>query len=302
MAEALTKLLPIFSGFALAYGAKKIGWAKESYGSWLLKAAFYSTIPALIFVASANLEISRQLIVFPILPAIILPLTYFAARAVVGKFDMSRSSIGTFVVAPLTLNTAFVLPFLIAIYGGEGVARQVLFNAGFNPLLLIGVYAIAASYNPNSRGRKDVLKRVLITPPLWALVLGLIINISGRQIPGPINDSLELFGSLTSVLVIAALGFVFNFKRLRLDKTLAILGLRMVLGLAIGLGVVTALQLHGIDRATVLALAAAPVGFNLLTFASIEKLDQELAADAVSLSLLIGLITIPLIILLTGSV
>jgi hypothetical protein len=74
----------------------------------------------------------------------------------------------------------------------------------------------------------------------------------------------------------------------------------MGVGLLIGLAVVAVLQLEGIDRAAVLALAAAPIGFNLLTFTSVEKLDQDLAASAVSMSLLAALFVIPLILLLAN--
>jgi predicted permease len=108
---------------------------------------------------------------------------------------------------------------------------------------------------------------------------------------------LEYVGNTTAILLPIALGLLFSPGHLRFDKTLAIVGLRMGLGLIIGAVVCIVAGLEGIDRIAVLSLATAPIGFNMLTFASTEKLDTDLAANAVSLSLLAALILIPAIIL-----
>jgi predicted permease len=73
--------------------------------------------------------------------------------------------------------------------------------------------------------------------------------------------------------------------------------IRMVLGLAFGLAFAT---LAGSSQTfTVIALcSAAPIGFTALTFTSMAKLDMELTAPAVSLSILTGLVYIPVLILL----
>jgi predicted permease len=300
MDETVLKLAPIFAGFVLAFTAKKLGWVKPELGTRLLRISWSVTIPALIFVSVSRIGLSQQLLIFPLLSAILLAVTIGIVWPVTRRMHMPRITEGTFRIAPLTINSAFVLPFLLAMYGGEGVTRLILFNAGYNPLLLLGVYGVAASYNPNSKGHKDILKRILIMPPLWALVAGLLVNVSGTQVPLPAADVLQTIGNFTIVLSIAALGMLFNPQRIRFDKTLAILGLRMGVGLLVGIAIVLALQLEGIDRAVVLALSAAPIGFNLLNFAAVEKLDQELAASAVSLSLLAALGVIPLILFLAG--
>jgi predicted permease len=76
------------------------------------------------------------------------------------------------------------------------------------------------------------------------------------------------------------------------------LAIRMVLGLAFGLGFATLAGLEG-QTFTVIALcSAAPIGFTALTFTSMAKLDMELTTPAVSLSILVGLVYIPVLILL----
>jgi predicted permease len=299
MSDVAVKLLPIFVGFAVAFALKRFGVVQTKHGHLLLKIALFTTIPALIFVSVSKIALTHSLILFPLLSAIILAITYPIVRFLSNRMRQPKATEGTFRVAPMTINSGFVLTFMLSVFGGEGATRVILFNAGFNPLLLIGVYGLAASYNDENKRRRDVLKRILILPPLWALLAGLAVNLSGGHIPEAAADALQAFGGLSTVLMVAALGILFTPRRVHFDKTLAIVGLRMGLGLLIGLGLVAALGLEGMDRAAVLALCAAPVGFNLLTFASAEKLDHELAANAVSLSLVFGLILVPLILLFT---
>ena len=70
----------------------------------------------------------------------------------------------------------------------------------------------------------------------------------------------------------------------------------MLLGFVLGLGFCYLLDLEGLIKSVVLIGASAPVGFNSIIFASMEKLDKEYAASMVSFGILTGLAVIPLII------
>jgi hypothetical protein len=77
-----------------------------------------------------------------------------------------------------------------------------------------------------------------------------------------------------------------------LSLTLAI---RVGAGLCLGILIASLLGLQGLPFIVVTLCAAAPVGFNALTYASLAKLDTELASNAVSISILLGVIYIPLL-------
>ena len=53
---------------------------------------------------------------------------------------------------------------------------------------------------------------------------------------------------------------------------------------------IATLDSNGIDRAVVMLLGLAPVGFNAVTFAALEQLDADFAAEALSLSLLVSMV------------
>jgi predicted permease len=72
---------------------------------------------------------------------------------------------------------------VIAAWGQLGFAQLALFD--FGNALLQGslVYAIAAVYGGHSTGFLAILRRVLSFPPLWALSVALLINVSGAHLP-----------------------------------------------------------------------------------------------------------------------
>lgn len=98
-----------------------------------------------------------------------------------------------------------------------------------------------------------------------------------------------------------ALGSLFNPTFQQFWPAAAIIATRMATGLLVGLVIVELLGLRGIDRSVLLILASTPVGFNTITFATLENLDKPFAASTVSLLLIISLILIPMILILTGT-
>ena len=74
------------------------------------------------------------------------------------------------------------------------------------------------------------------------------------------------------------------------------LTLRFGFGLLLGWLASLVLGLEGIDRTVLIACAAAPMGYNTLTYASLEELDKDFAASMVSFSVLLGLIATPILV------
>jgi malate permease and related proteins len=72
----------------------------------------------------------------------------------------------------------------------------------------------------------------------------------------------------------------------------------MGLGMFLGLLLIYLFGLDGITRYVVILATATPIGYNTLTFSSIEKLDTEFAAALISVSILISMIYIPAIVLI----
>jgi predicted permease len=109
-------------------------------------------------------------------------------------------------------------------------------------------------------------------------------------------------GQMTAPLILIALGIITSLKIARLDLALLTLGIRMVFGLACGVLLATLAGLDGTTFKVVALCAGAPIGFTAVTICSMAKLDTELSASTVSLSIIAGLAWIPALILLLEAV
>ena len=85
--------------------------------------------------------------------------------------------------------------------------------------------------------------------------------------------------------------------RLRDAAVIATVLIRMVGGLAAGLLIALVLGLDRDIAVVVIAAAAAPIGFNAVTLASIGRLDTDRAAASLSVSIAVGLVTATLLVL-----
>ncbi len=102
---------------------------------------------------------------------------------------------------------------------------------------------------------------------------------------------------MTAPLILIALGIFFSLTLRQVRLVGLALFIRMGLGLAFGIAFASLVGLEGQTFAVVALCSAAPIGFNALTFSSLAKLDIDLTTTAVSLSILIGLVYIPVLLL-----
>ena len=132
-------------------------------------------------------------------------------------------------------------------------------------------------------------------PPFWALWAALALNLGGAPLPEGVADLLAGIGRGLLFLVPLALGIYVRLPRSGLRVLATGLALRVPLGLVLAAAVTALLPLGPAERSAVLFAAAAPVGFNSLVFAVREDLDRELAAGLASLSVIAGLVYLPLL-------
>jgi predicted permease len=92
----------------------------------------------------------------------------------------------------------------------------------------------------------------------------------------------------------------FSPKMKNLQLVAVTIAIRVLLGMAMGIGLATLMGLSGTSFTVVALCAAAPVGFNALTFASLAKLDTELAANILSISIFLGVIYVPILMYLAN--
>lgn len=295
----INKVTPILMVFFLGYLLQRLKLFKVKDGELLLKIVFYVTMPFLILSSTLEMEFKVSLIFIPFIAAsinlVFFTISYFIGR----KLKLEKKQLGSFILGSSILNTAFTLPFFIAAYGHEGLIQGALFDVGNVFMIFTFFYYIAVKYGSEGKiSKRLIVRKLLILPPLWGLVAGLTVNFLNLLLPQIISDFSTILGNLSIPLVMLALGLIFHPKIKNLYLIFIVLLLRLGGGLVLGFIIVSLIPMDSLTKAIVFISCAAPVGYNTLVLSSMEKLDEGLAASLVSISLIIGIFTVPLIIVL----
>jgi len=288
------RVLLLVALFAAGFAARRLGWLKPPHAGRMLQLVITVGLPALFLADVSRIPLRADLVTLPLSCGLIILVTWGASLLLGKGMQLQRAEQGAMTICSMSVNNGFLFPFVIAVWGQVGFAQLALFD--FGNALCQGslVYAIAATYGGHATGFAAVARRVLGFPPLWALIAALLLNVSDVALPPWLTTVLGTAGKLILLLVIVALGVLFDARLLRDPRVLGTLALRIALGLLLGYGCVRLFDLEGLTRAVVLLGSAAPIGFSAVVIANRENLNREMAASAASISVLLALFYVPL--------
>jgi len=280
--------------FAAGLLARRRGWLQPAHAGKMLQLVITVGLPALFIADVSRIPLQRELIALPVSGVLIIVATLLLSLVAGKSLGLARADQGAVTLCSMSINNAFLFPFVIAVWGQAGFAHLALFDLGNALCAGSLVYAVAAWFGGHGTGAGAVLRRVAGFPPLWALVVALLLNGAGVALPQGLVTVLGTVGRLILLLVIVALGILFDARLLRDVRVLLALALRIGVGLCLGLLCVWLFGLEGMMRSVVLLGSAAPIGFSAVVFARLEHLNLDLAASAASLSVLLALAYVPL--------
>jgi predicted permease len=286
-------LAPTFAIFFLGMLLRRASILDRHAADILFKLVYYLTLPALLLSVLPYVVLSRQMFFLPLISSLVILVT-FAAAIVTGKaLGMRKPSYAVLVTGSIIMNLGFIMPFVHSFYGDDGLARLFLFDIPNGLSTYIIAYSFACRYG--GIAEKPILRRLITSPSLLALIAGVLMNALSLR-PDSISMAiLHSISKLTIPLVLLGLGVSFSMAKINPVYLASGIALRMMLGLALGLGLARVFNLDGLDRAIVVLSASAPAGFNTMTFASIERLDREFAATLVASCMIASMILIPLL-------
>ena len=295
MREILINLVPVFGYFGLGLLLRGTGFADTGQAKFLLKFVFFVTLPCLVLVKISATTLSGDKALLPLIN-IIVNLACMSLMLLFARFrEIDRQSLGAMLISAMIVNNAFMFPFILAGFGDEAFADAVLFDFG-NAIMTAGfTYGVAFKYGPEAHTTRTLIAKTLLSPLFWALVLAVLLSITATGLPRISIRFLSPLAEMTSPLIMISLGIFFSPRMKNLSLVGVTIAIRMLAGLVTGIAIATLLGLSGTTFAVVALCSAAPVGFNALTFASLAELDTRLAADVLSLSILIGVIVVPIL-------
>ena len=294
--DILISIGPIIIIALIGYFLKLIKLVKREFGDYLLYLVFYVSLPALIFNSFSSIYLDTKFALLPVITVILISSMYLLSYFTGKLLKLPKQTFGPFIIGTMILNNGFMLPFILAAYGDEGVARLLIFDFMNGFLAFTWVYYIACKNGSKPYDKSLMIKKFLLSPPIWAIVLSIPLNLLNVEIPLVITSTFKLLADMTIPLIMLALGIYFTPKLIRPLPLFTAIFIRMAIGLAIGFAFVELFNFEGLTRKIILLASSAPIGFNTLTFSSLEDLDKDFSASLLSFSILIGIIYIPLMI------
>ena len=300
MTDLVLKISPVIFAFVMGVVLRRVGVLSKAHADKLLRVVVYVGLPMLIFASISRVQLSYELSFLPLAAGLILLLTWPLVTLLGRWLHLPRPTLGVFVIGPMTMNMAFVFPFTIVVWGADGFALAALFDFGNAIIILTLVYALSCWYGADQSHWQVVVKKMVSFPPFIALFFALLANITSVPLAGNVLDVIHEIGRVIILLVPLALGVYFTPRMPDGKAVLSAVTLRIGVGFLFGLFWVEVFQLEGLMRAVVLLGATAPVGFNVLVFASQHHLNKEFAASIASVSMLLALFYLPLLLYWLG--
>jgi malate permease and related proteins len=182
------------------------------------------------------------------------------------------------------------MPLCLFAFGEAGLGLAVVFFA----VLAVAQFTLGPAI---AAGRLD-LRQMLRTPLVYAVLLALVIQALGLDLPRWAANTTMLLGDCAVPLMLLSLGIALARLRIAgMGRALAMSVLRLGLGFGVGLVVASALGLEGVIRGVVILESAMPVAvFNYLWAVRYDTAPEEVAGMVLG-STVLSFATLPLLLL-----
>ena len=268
----------------------------KTHADRLATFVFSVSLPATILVSLDHVALTSTAWKLPLAACLITIPMVVCAWFLAHLLQLPRKTQGGLLLATGSINSVyFAFPVILATFGNEGLTQAVLFDLGQTTLTLTVLYGLAVWHGAPSTTSKSAAIRFLSSPPLLALACILSVKFSGSHLPPWLLEILRPLHFTTTPVASLVLGLSISLSAIRRTAWLATLGvtMRMGGGLLLGLATVWWLGLTGIERAVVILVAAMPSAVSSVIFAAETRLDEELVASIVALSICLGVVMLP---------
>ncbi len=277
-------VIPVFSIIALGY---VIGRVRKIEVQTFVDLIVYVAAPCLIFASVSRSDIN---------------LTDFTALAGAALAVILSMMVISFLILrlvgserrglylPLVFGNTSYLGYPVALFafGMDGLSRAVVYDM-MNSLVIfsLGIYVIS---------HRNELREALKLPLLYAVLIGLSVNLLHVSVPDMLFRPVEMIGMITIPLALLVLGYKLTEIRISAAKLAVSAALfRICGGFAVALAICMLLSLDGMVRDIVLLQAAMPSAVMGMILAAKYDRDASLVASVVLVTTVMSVVSIPLI-------
>ncbi len=295
-------LLPVFAILfafaALGHLSRRLGLLTPERVRAISWTALNVSLPALTIAGlhrSPPLEL--QLLWLPAASWISLLLSCLIALALFKAFKLSpRMGASLFLPAVLGNVTFVGYPAVSALLGDPGLLRAIFYDQLANGIFFATIAVAIAQWGGGgaTASARALVMRVLAFPPLWGLLIGFLLK--GVPLPDLLVTGLAWLGATTTPLFLVGLGATLTVESVKetLPAALGVSAYKLVAMPLLGLVIYPLLAMPRVDFQVAVLQSAMPSALSCVSMAIAYRLDSKLVVDAVALSLLLSVLTLPL--------
>lgn len=220
MNQVEVTILTIILMIGIGYVLKRIDFLSENDIDPLNKIVMNVLLPCMIFSALYSSDISL-IPKLGILPFIILAssfVTGIVSYFILKKLNFDDRKLWSVLVTVMIANTGFMgYPVNLGIFGTEGFLRAIFCDIATMFTFILLSFILVLKFG-GTVGK--AIKKIALFPPLWAIILGLGLNILNIQIGPVLDNTINYLGDGAIPLIMISLGLSINLAGLVRNKSM----------------------------------------------------------------------------------
>ncbi len=289
-------IIIIFSGVGWRI-IKPAGLTADPTRLVLTSVVYYLLLPTLILDVLWSAKLGVQSLEFSFLGIVTIMLGLLLIGSSLSLFKLKRPQIGALLLVTAFPNvTALGLPVLEQAFGqwARSVAIQIDLFA-FSPLVYTVGIMIARHYGED-KGRHRAMLAFLNTPPFWAAIIAVILNINHVATPEWLDGTLKKMSAAAVPLMLFSLGLALSWSSIKMQNIpymVPVIAIKLLLTPFLVMKILPFLTMSDEYKAAAIIDLAMPSMVLGIVFCDRYKLDSGLYAMAVIVTTLFSMITLP---------
>lgn len=259
---------------------------------------FYILLPAMVLDVIWQAPLNQSSLYISLLAASGVLTGLLIAWLIFKRVGCTSAQTGALLLASAFPNATYLgLPVLNQVIGPETRATVLQYDLFACTPILLSVGMLIARYYGDNKTSLHPIRDLTKVAPLWAVAVGVMLNISGLEQPPLIHTALSTLAGGVVPLMLIVLGMSIRWQSLHIRFMPLLLPVMVITLLVVPLTVLGLSHLIGLPIdliKQVVIVAAMPTMVFGVVISERYQLDTELYAAAITMTTLMSLISLPI--------
>lgn len=288
---AIQTIVPILLLMVLGFFSRKMGILKSGDERVLNAYVYYFALPALFLVDLAEANFTHgdlRFVLVGITPIFIILAVYTFLYLI---FRFSKDTFYLLILSTVFGSLAFFgIPFIMFAFPTKEGEHLATMSASSISVVSVTISIVVLELYKLEKSTiwkrmKSVAKRLSKNPLIISIIAGVLLSLSGLEIPSPISTSLHMLGSTTAAVAIFLLGvFLYGRKYTNITRAFELSLLRIISLPILALLTTLVFNLPNLERATLVLMHAMPVAISMIVLSERYDFHKETIASLILIS------------------